>query len=101
MRIAVAGILLGLSVTIPLADAHAQNRAVSGGLLGGLTGAAIGGAVGRGRGALIGGAVGLGVGSVMGSQADRRHGNNYWYNGRCWQRFRNGEFHPVASRYCR
>jgi hypothetical protein len=97
MRIALACILFGFSVIIPLTEAQARNRAARGAVLGGITGAAIGG----GRGALIGGAVGLGVGSVMGSQMDRRRGNYYWYNGRCWIRSPNGEFHPVANRYCR
>ena len=32
---------------------------------------------------------------------ERRRGNHYWYNGRCWVHLRNGEFHPVSSRYCR
>jgi len=101
MRILYASILFGLCVTIPLTDAQARSRAGRGAVMGGLTGAAIGGIAGGGRGAAIGGAVGLGVGSVMGSQMDRRRGNHYWINGRCWIRFRNGEFHPVSNRYCR
>jgi len=99
-HIAIASIALVLLLIIPLSEANAR-RAARGALLGGATGAAIGGIAGGGRGAAIGGLVGLGVGSVMGSQADRRRGNYYWYNGRCWIRFRNGEFHPVSHRYCR
>jgi hypothetical protein len=37
---------------------------------------------------------------VMGRQMERR-GRYYWFDGRCWVRFRNGEFHPVPRRYCR
>jgi len=99
-HIAMASIALVLLLIIPLSEANAR-RAARGAVMGGLTGAAIGGIAGGGRGAAIGGLVGLGVGSVMGSQADRRRGNYYWYNGRCWIRFRNGEFHPVSHRYCR
>ena len=98
--IAMASIALVLSLIIPVSQADAR-RATRGAVVGGLTGAAIGGIAGGGRGAAIGGLVGLGVGSVMGSQMDRRRGNHYWYNGRCWRRFRNGEFHPVSTRYCR
>jgi len=98
--IAMASIALVLLLIIPLSEANAR-RAARGALAGGLAGAAIGGIAGGGRGAAIGGLVGLGVGSVMGSQMDRRRGNYYWYNGRCWVRFRNGEFHPVSRRYCR
>ena len=103
MRITFACILVGFSMIISLTEAQAQNRSAQGALLGGLAGAAIGGATSSrsGRGAVIGGAVGLGVGSVMGSQMDRRRGNHYWYNSRCWVRSPNGEFHPVADRYCR
>jgi len=69
-------------------------------IAGGVAGAAIGGIAGGGRGAAIGGAVGLGVGSVMGRQMEPRRGNHYWFDGRCWIRLRNGEFHPVSRRYC-
>ena len=103
-RKALACVFLGLAVLVPLTEAQAQRRSSAtgrGAVTGGLTGAAIGGIAGGGRGAAIGGLVGLGVGSVMGSQMDRRRGNHYWYNGRCWRRFSNGEFHPVSSRYCR
>lgn len=99
-----ACVLLGLAVMAPLSDAQAQRRssgAGRGAVVGGLTGAAIGGIAGGGRGAAIGTLAGLGVGSVMGHQMERRRGNHYWYNGRCWRRFSNGEFHTVPNRYCR
>jgi uncharacterized protein YcfJ len=83
------------------ADAQRSSGTGRGAILGGLTGAAIGGLAGGGRGAAIGTAAGLGVGAVMGNQMERRRGNHYWYNGRCWVHTRNGEFHPVSNRYCR
>ena len=97
-----AGLILFVcALAIPFTEAQAQNRTGRGALVGGATGAAIGGIAGGGRGALIGGAIGAGTGAVFGSQMERRRGNHYWYNGRCWIRFRNGEFHPVSNRYCR
>ncbi len=91
-----------LALIVPMHDANAQRRpsAGRGAVLGGMTGAAIGGIAGSGRGAAIGGLVGLGVGSVMGRQMESRRGGYYWYDGRCWFRLRNGEFHPVHRRYC-
>ncbi len=100
-RIGYACMLLGFATIIPLTEAAAQSRAGRGALLGGLTGAAIGGATRGGRGAVLGTAIGVGAGALIGGQMERRRGNYYWYNGRCWVRFRNGEFHPVSSRYCR
>ncbi|MGE3144770.1 MAG: glycine zipper domain-containing protein [Pseudorhodoplanes sp.] len=98
---ALTAILTILFAAISVVDADAQSRTRGSALAGGLTGAAIGGATGGGRGAAIGSAVGLGVGSMIGGQMERRRGNHYWYNNRCWQRFPNGEFHPVNNRYCR
>ncbi len=93
---------IGLLVVVPAIDsAEAQNRARRGAVAGGLTGAAIGAATGGGRGAVLGSAIGLGAGALIGGQMERRRGNHYWYNGRCWRRFNNGEFHPVSNRYCR
>lgn len=100
-RLMFVWMLLGLTLTAPAFEAKAQSGAGRGAVVGGLTGAAIGGLAGGGRGAAIGTLAGLGVGAVMGQQMDRRRGNHYWINGRCWVRFRNGEFHPVSNRYCR
>ena len=102
-RIVLGGTVAGLALIMTLTDAEAQRRSSAtgrGAVAGGLTGAAIGSIAGGGRGAAIGAAAGLGVGSIMGSRADRRRGNHYWYNGRCWRRFSNGEFHTVPNRYC-
>ena len=98
------GCLIVLVTVFLSSECFAQRRgATRGAVVGGATGALIGGATSSrtGRGALIGGAVGLGVGSLIGGQMERRRGSYYWYNGRCWARFRNGEFHPVSHRYCR
>lgn len=101
LRLCLTLSLLGLALVFSLAEAHAQNRTGQGALIGGATGAAIGGIAGGGRGALIGGAIGAGTGAVIGSQAQRRRGHHYWYNGRCWLRLRNGQFRVVSNRYCR
>lgn len=100
-RIVIVSLAIGFSMLIPVTEAVAQSRAGRGAVLGGLTGAAIGGATRGGRGAAVGTAIGVGAGALIGGQMERRRGNYYWYNGRCWIRFRNGEFHPVAHRYCR
>lgn len=101
-RLIVASIILFLSAILSLPDARAQSTG-RGAILGGMTGAAIGGIAGGGRGAAIGGAAGLATGALIGSrmEMERRRNNYYWYNGRCWIRFRNGEFHPVSHHYCR
>jgi hypothetical protein len=102
---AIFAVILSAIVTIYFsAEAFAQrgSSAGRGALIGGATGALIGGATSSrtGRGAAIGGAIGLGVGSLIGAQMDHRRGNYWWYNGRCWLRSPNGEFHPVSHRYC-
>ncbi len=99
-------IFLGLAATAGFllcslpTETFAQSRAGSGALIGGASGAIIGGATRGGRGAAVGAAIGASTGAIIGSQMQRR-GRYYWYNGRCWVRFRNGEFHPIANRYCR
>jgi outer membrane lipoprotein SlyB len=100
-HLTIAAIAFGLAVAVPLVEAQAQSRAGRGAVAGGLTGAAIGGIASGGRGAAVGGLIGLGTGAMIGGQMERRRNNFYRYNGRCWQRSRNGEFHPVPNRYCR
>lgn len=104
LRTVSAAAVAALFGLISVSAAEAQRRSSGtgrGAVVGGLTGAAIGGIAGGGRGAAIGTAAGLGIGAVMGNNMERRRGNHYWYNGRCWVHLRNGEFHPVSSRYCR
>jgi outer membrane lipoprotein SlyB len=100
MRLLLVGTLLGLSLMASVLDAQAQSRTARGAVIGGMTGAAIGGLAGGGRGAAVGTLAGMGVGAVMGRAEDRRRNNHYWISGRCWIRLNNGEFHPVANRYC-
>ncbi len=100
MRRAGLGLLfLGAATLVAATQAEAQS-ARRGAVVGGATGAVVGGIAGGGRGALIGTAIGAGTGAVFGDM-QRRRGNRYWYNGRCWQRSSRGEFFPVANRYCR
>lgn len=98
-RFGLAVALLSVAMLIPGTQADAQS-ARRGALVGGATGAVVGGIAGGGRGALIGTAIGAGTGAIVGDM-QRRRGNHYWYNGRCWQRSSRGEFFPVANRYCR
>lgn len=103
-RYALAVMLSALAAIVVVAEAHAQQRSSAtgrGAVMGGLGGAAIGGIAGGGRGAAIGGAVGLGTGALIGNQMERRRGNYYWHDGRCWVRTRNNEFHPVGAQNCR
>jgi len=102
-RYALAILLSGLVGILALSEADAQRSsgAGRGAVVGGLGGAAIGGIANGGRGAAIGGAIGLGAGALVGGQMERRRGNYYWSNGRCWIRTSNNEFHPVPDRHCR
>lgn len=99
-RIGFCILFFSLAVLIPLKEADAQS-ARRGAVRGGATGAIVGGIAGGGRGALIGSAIGAGTGAIIGNDMQRRRGNFYWYNGRCWQRSSRGEFFPAANRYCR
>jgi surface antigen len=70
---------------LPLAGCNTPGeRATSGALIGGVTGAAIGGlATGRGSGALVGGALGAATGAVIGantSPRERRRCTRYSYD---------------------
>jgi len=92
--------IAGLCSLLLPAQSHAQSNVARGAIVGGASGAIIGGIAGGGRGAAVGAGIGAATGAIVGSQMERR-GRYYWHNGRCWVRFRNGEFHPVANRYCR
>jgi uncharacterized protein YcfJ len=92
-RIAFLLLLLGMAITLPLADALAQSSTARGAV----SGAIIGGAVGGRRGAAVGAIAGAAAGS------HRRHSRShyYWRHGRCWVRTSSGRSHQVSSRYCR
>ncbi len=44
--------------------------------------------------------IGATTGAIIGSQMEPRRGGYYWYEGRCWYRHPNGEYHRVTRRYC-
>lgn len=101
LRITTAAALLALAVAIPVQEAAAQDNVLGGALLGGAAGAIIGGAAtGRAGGAIAGGIIGAVAGAAIGSQFEPRRGGYYWYDGRCWRRYANGDYHRVSRRYC-
>jgi hypothetical protein len=101
LRITTAAALLALAVAIPVQEAAAQDNVLGGALLGGAAGAIIGGAAtGRTGGAIAGGIIGAAAGAAIGSQFEPRRGGYYWYDGRCWRRYANGDYHRVSRRYC-
>lgn len=95
-----AAAVLSLAFLMPAQQVQAQD-ALGGALLGGAAGAIIGGAAtGRAGGAVAGGIIGAAAGAAIGSSMEHRRGAYYWYEGRCWQRYPNGEYHRVSRRYC-
>lgn len=92
--------LLSLAFAMPMQQAQAQDI-LGGALLGGAAGAVIGGAAsGRAGGAVAGGIIGAAAGAAISSQMQPRNDGYYWYEGRCWRRYGNGEYHRVSRRYC-
>jgi hypothetical protein len=90
-----------VALTFAAAPASAQNSTAGGALLGGAAGAIIGGAAtGRAGGAVAGGVIGAAAGAIIGSQMEPRRRGYYWYDGRCWRRHANGDYHRVSRRYC-
>jgi hypothetical protein len=101
IRMIGAGALLMLASTMPLQQASAQENILGGAILGGAAGAIIGGAAtGRAGGAAAGAVIGATTGAVIGSQMEPRRGGYYWYEGRCWYRHPNGEYHRAPRRHC-
>ena len=91
---------LALVAIMPAPHASAQDSTLGGAILGGTAGAIIGGAAtGRAGGAIAGGIIGAAAGAALGAQMEPRHGY-YWYDGRCWRRYRDGSYHRMARRYC-
>lgn len=93
---------VAMAVSLGGAPVSAQsNSTVGGALLGGAAGAIIGGAAtGKAGGAVAGGIIGAAAGAMIGSQFEHRRDRYYWYQGRCWRRHSNGEYHRVSRRYC-
>lgn len=101
MRAMGAAVLLAAAVMLPVQDTAAQNGALGGAILGGAAGAVIGGAAtGRAGGAVVGGVIGAAAGAALGSQMETRRGGYYWYDGRCWYRYPNGEYRVTSRRNC-
>jgi len=101
IRIITAIAALALVAMMPAQQASAQDNILGGAILGGTAGAIIGGAAtGKAGGAVAGGIIGAAAGAALGSQLEPRRGGYYWYNGRCWIRYRDGSYHRVSSDYC-
>ena len=97
----VAATALMLAAIMPAQEVSAQDNVLGGALLGGAAGAIIGGAAtGRAGGAVAGGIIGAAAGAALGSQMEPRRAGYYWYDGRCWVRYRDGSYHRVSRRYC-
>jgi uncharacterized protein YcfJ len=101
IRTAIVTIALVASGLVPERPAAAQDSTMGGAILGGAAGAIIGGAAtGRAGGAVAGGIIGAATGAMIGSQLEPRPGGYYWYDDRCWVRYRDGSYHRVSSRNC-
>lgn len=99
-RILATFALLALVALVPLRQASAQDNTLGGAIIGGGIGAIIGGAAtGKAGGAVAGGIIGAAAGAMLGSQMEPR-GRYYWYDGRCWRKYRDGSYHRVSRRYC-
>lgn len=92
--------VLALIVLAPARQAAAQNNTLGGAIIGGGIGAIVGGAATNSAGgAVAGGIIGAAAGAALGSQMEPR-GRYYWYDGRCWRRYRDGSYHRVSRNYC-
>ena len=100
-RIFTAAAVFTLAAAMPVPPAAAQDNILGGALLGGAAGAIIGGAAtGKAGGAIAGGVIGAAAGAMLGSQLEPRRSGYYWYDGRCWVRYRDGSYHRVSRRHC-
>ncbi|AXK80474.1 hypothetical protein DW352_08080 [Pseudolabrys taiwanensis] len=92
--------VLALAGTASLRPAAAQDNTLGGAIIGGGIGAIVGGAAtGKAGGAVAGGIIGAAAGAAIGSQMEPR-GRYYWYQGRCWRKYRDGSYHRVSRDYC-
>lgn len=93
--------LAALALVALVQPAGAQDNVLGGAIIGGGIGAIVGGAAtGKAGGAVAGGIIGAAAGAMLGSQLEPRRGGYYWYDGRCWRRYRDGSYHRVSRRYC-
>ena len=93
IRFATLAIALVVSGLVPERQAAAPDNTMGGAILGGA-------ATGRAGGAVAGGIIGAAAGAMIGSQLEPRPGGYYWYDDRCWVRYRDGSYHRVSRRYC-
>ena len=101
IRTFAAAAVLTLAASMPLQQASAQDNVLGGAIIGGGLGAIIGGAAtGKAGGAIAGGIIGAAAGAALGAQMEPRRAGYYWYDGRCWARYPNGDYHRVSRRYC-
>ncbi len=76
IRIVTATAALALVATMPAPQASAQDNILGGAIIGG------------------------GVGAALGAEMEPRRAGYYWYDGRCWVRYRDGSYHRASRRYC-
>jgi len=92
--------VFALLALAPMRQAAAQDNVLGGAIIGGGIGAIVGGAAtGKAGGAVAGGIIGAAAGAAIGSQMEPR-GRYYWYDGRCWRKYRDGSYHRVSRQYC-
>lgn len=100
VRILTVVAALAVLALAPLRPAAAQDNTLGGAIIGGGLGAIVGGAAtGKAGGAVAGGIIGAAAGAMIGSQMEPR-GRYYWYDGRCWRKYRDGSYHRVPRDYC-
>jgi outer membrane lipoprotein SlyB len=101
IRSTITAAAIALGSLIPAQQVSAQDNTLGGAILGGTAGAIIGGAAtGKAGGAVAGGIIGAAAGAMLGSQLEPRRPGYYWYDGRCWVRYRDGSYHRVSGRHC-
>lgn len=101
LRIASLLVAAALLAFSPAHEAAAQNNTLGGAIIGGGIGAVVGGAATNSAGgAVAGGIIGAAAGAMIGSQFEPRRGGYYWYDGRCWRKYRDGSYHRVSRSYC-
>jgi len=98
-KLALAAALLTFATTVPAPPAAAQDPfAVLGGAI---VGGAIGGAAtGRGGGAIVGAIIGGTTAAVISREAELRSGGYYWWHGRCYYRYPQGDYVQVRRDSC-
>jgi hypothetical protein len=91
--------MLAIAATMPLEPAAAQDpgAVLGGALLGGVIGGA---ATGRAGGAIAGAVIGGATAAIIDAEAQRYRGGYYWWRGRCYYRYPNGDFARARRSHC-